>query len=930
MSLVASLVRRVGLERPALRLTGAMHLHRPWVDPETYQVCVDSPIPPEMTVGRGMALLLHGWCFNRDWEIDRIDITVGGRSYPVMAKRMPRRDVFLVYQEDPRDPHHRSYRSGFWGVVPIPPGPRSVELGLRIRLVCGAEHSVAIGSTRVTESPAAPVSRAEGRRVAVCMATYNPQPEHFARQIATIREQTHGDWECFISDDHSNPDLFAAMQQELGSDQRFHLDRSSDRLGFYRNFERSLRMVDGSFDFVALADQDDAWYPEKLETLVTRCTGGPALVYSDMRVVDEQGTVLEPSLWRVRRNNWTDLATLLTANTVTGAACLFRRELLDVALPFPRVPGRPLHDQWLAVCAKAAGGIGFVDQPLYDYIQHGSNALGHVGTMGLSNDPTKLASQRAVSLEVPRIVPQTWDFWAQNHFDLTVQLACMARTLQVRLEGRLHPDDAKALTLFADPTVRTALDTLRARTRDAEVLRSTLGGEVYVYNAARWPLWTDAHAVDRPATLLEATWEVTQAESERAPSHEAPPHAVWYLGKVIQPLRLDVATDHPRRLNLVIPDLDVRYFYGGYITKLNLARCLKARGLPVRVVVLEREEPLPEADRGAIQSFAGLSGVLDSLEIAYCGDRGRALEVSDTDDFIATTWTTATVVQAAVAELGRPTFSYLIQEDETLTFVPGSWAAMAEATYTHQHRAIFSTELLRDHFRATRRGVFAASEHEGLSRSTAFRNAITDVAPSRLMRGDGDGARRLLFYARPEAHAARNMFELGYLVLKRAVEQRVLPESWELFGVGKQDESVSLELTPTVSMTMLPRQSQAQYRRMIGEFDVGLSLMYTPHPSLVPIEMAAAGLTVVTNSYGVKQPPRLAEISANLLCCEPTIDALVDGLAAAVERTGRPAERLTAARATRWPRSWEESFDDQVMDEIIRAIGFEASVVRAR
>jgi hypothetical protein len=40
-----------------------------------------------------------------------------------------------------------------------------------------------------------------------------------------------------------------------------------ERLGFYRNFERILAAVDPSADWIALADQDDHWYPGKLETM---------------------------------------------------------------------------------------------------------------------------------------------------------------------------------------------------------------------------------------------------------------------------------------------------------------------------------------------------------------------------------------------------------------------------------------------------------------------------------------------------------------------------------------------------------------------------------------------------------------------------------------------------------------------------------------
>src|SRR5581483_3714586 len=54
------------------------------------------------------------------------------------------------------------------------------------------------------------------------------------------------------------------------------------------------------------------------------------------------------------------------------------RRLLDVALPFPHVPGVPFHDHWLGVAAMAAGEVAFVDRPLYDYVQHRGAVFGDV------------------------------------------------------------------------------------------------------------------------------------------------------------------------------------------------------------------------------------------------------------------------------------------------------------------------------------------------------------------------------------------------------------------------------------------------------------------------------------------------------------------------------------------------------------------------
>ena len=137
-------------------------------------------------------------------------------------------------------------------------------------------------------------------------------------------------------------------------------------------------MIPAGVRYVALADQDDRWHPGKLGTLC-EALGSAELVYSDARVVDRDGGLIQASRRLDRGGPPSSLASLLVLNTVTGAASLFRRELLEQALPFPEVPGTPYHDQWLAAVALARGEIRYVDQPLYDYVQHGAAVLGHAG-----------------------------------------------------------------------------------------------------------------------------------------------------------------------------------------------------------------------------------------------------------------------------------------------------------------------------------------------------------------------------------------------------------------------------------------------------------------------------------------------------------------------------------------------------------------------
>ena len=212
----------------------------------------------------------------------------------------------------------------------------------------------------------------------ICLPTFNPPRELLRRQLDSIRVQTHRAWLCLICDDASTAEHRTVIRALLEDDERFVLALSDERRGVYHNVERCLELVPRQAEFVALADQDDRWYSQKLARLLNEFRHADTqLVYSDLRVVDEAGEVLAESYWTTWRNNQTDLVQLLFENTVTGAAALFRRSLLTTALPFPARVGHLYHDHWLACTALALGRIRFVPEPLYDYVQHHSNVVGH-------------------------------------------------------------------------------------------------------------------------------------------------------------------------------------------------------------------------------------------------------------------------------------------------------------------------------------------------------------------------------------------------------------------------------------------------------------------------------------------------------------------------------------------------------------------------
>lgn len=227
--------------------------------------------------------------------------------------------------------------------------------------------------------------------VLVLLPVYNGQ-RFLAQQIESIIEQGGVNTHLLCRDDGSDdespgllhdlrhrwPDRITVVADDLGN------------LGASGNFSCLMRLAldlelpgMGRAAYVALSDQDDVWHPDKLaigleaiQLLERARPGAPALVHSDLRVIEEDGREIAPSMARYQglRPDLSSLSAQLLSNTLTGCTSLMNRALLEKALPVP--PEAIMHDWWLSLVASALGSRRYLDQSLIDYRQHAANAIG--------------------------------------------------------------------------------------------------------------------------------------------------------------------------------------------------------------------------------------------------------------------------------------------------------------------------------------------------------------------------------------------------------------------------------------------------------------------------------------------------------------------------------------------------------------------------
>lgn len=391
----------------------------------------------------------------------------------------------------------------------------------------------------------------------------------------------------------------------------------------------------------------------------------------------------------------------------------------------------------------------------------------------------------------------------------------------------------------------------------------------------------------------------------------------------LRPVPFRISAKRPPVYNIFIPTLDPNLIFGGYIAFFHFLCRLAETGLPLRFLVMEDGQSNRKWFLRGIASRPRWAEAFAKQEILNLSGKKTATDFSEDDVCFAYSCWTMHDAWSVARSLRKQIVLFFIQEYEPIFHELDSFHFIANAAYQLPHAAIFNSRFLVRHFEKEKIGVFAP---QGTRKYLHFEHAIGNLSPDMTKHSAGRARKRLLCYARPEKHAGRNLFEVCVMALSKAIEEGVFDGEWEFTGIGSicaHGPDHAVDLGGGFEMKMMARVEQGKYESLLQSFDVGLSLMWAPHPGVVHFEMAKAGIVTVTNIFGERTAEALSGYGHNIVPCAPSLAGIVAGLRTAVRRSSDLSAR-TKGCAIAAPADWDQVFDGAFFERLREMMCFAA------
>lgn len=220
-------------------------------------------------------------------------------------------------------------------------------------------------------------------KISVAMTTYNGA-KHLKLQLDSFANQVRMPDELVVCDDHSNDETLDILNK-FAETACFEVRVISNEknIGYIANFEKAMSLCTG--DIIFLSDQDDYWFSNKINYIVSIFESNPIawLVINDAEITDES---LTPT-------GLTVISQLNAAGQgvgyhILGCCSAFRRDMLQPLFPIPI--GTYSHDIWLHLLGNSLSCRYVASRCLQYYRRHGSNSSNNITSSVSSVSALKL------------------------------------------------------------------------------------------------------------------------------------------------------------------------------------------------------------------------------------------------------------------------------------------------------------------------------------------------------------------------------------------------------------------------------------------------------------------------------------------------------------------------------------------------------------
>lgn len=200
------------------------------------------------------------------------------------------------------------------------------------------------------------------KSISIVMTTYNGE-YYLKDQLDSLLKQTIPFEELIIQDDKSKDHTPDIVKEYASTDNRIKFYQNEKNLGWNINFITAIKRAKG--EYIALCDQDDIWYPQKLEKELNQI-GSHSLCFC-YRYKDPQYTTQGKLLGKPQP----EMESLLFTSHIPGHGMIVSRKLIEAIDTWhERIP----YDWWLAIQAHIHDGVTYVAEPLNWHRPHADSA----------------------------------------------------------------------------------------------------------------------------------------------------------------------------------------------------------------------------------------------------------------------------------------------------------------------------------------------------------------------------------------------------------------------------------------------------------------------------------------------------------------------------------------------------------------------------